>query len=105
MTGNTTYIQNYGQLSGQVKYNTATQNLEVYDGVNWSPINQAYATIDLTDETKNILEWAMKKMQDEAILTSLAAKHPAIKASFDHYKNAEKNLLVTTILSIDNNNS
>lgn len=104
VSGNTTYVQHHGDMSGQLRYNTATQNIEIYDGINWIAMGSQYASIDLDDQTKYILEWAMKKMHEEALLESYAATHPAIRSALDNYKEAEKQLLVTTMLSIDHRN-
>ena len=34
------YINNNGQSAGQIRFNTMTQNMEVYDGVSWISFSQ-----------------------------------------------------------------
>jgi hypothetical protein len=100
-SGNTTYVPNNGQLAGQLRYNTSTQSIEIYDGISWIVMGQQYAVVDLGENTKSILEWARKKMCEEALLESYAAQHPAIRSALENYKEAEKQLLVMTMLSIN----
>jgi len=101
VSGNTTYVPNNGQLAGQLRYNTSTQSIEIYDGISWIVMGQQYATVDLGENTKSIMEWARKKMHEEALLESYAEQYPAIRSALDNYKEAEKQLLVMTALSID----
>lgn len=79
--GGVNYINNYSgaQGVGNMRYNTASQNLEIWDGNNWVLLSTTYATVDISAKTKQILEWCEKKMQEEIVLENLAEKYPAIK--------------------------
>lgn len=105
INGNNTYIGNLGQFSGQLKYNTTSQLIEIYDGMQWIPINQSHVSIDISPEIKQIIEWAKIQMHKESHIKTMAENNPAIKLAYENYKNAEQNLLITTLLSNNNQNS
>ena len=70
--------QTNNPLIGSVKYNTNSQNLEVYDGYGWLPIPKSTPTISLDQETINVLEWAKSAMQREKEIEELSKEYPMI---------------------------
>ena len=80
-----TYVNNYGgsQGVGNLRFNTNSQNLEVYDGTNWTLLNMPDATVGLNDEAESLLEWARKKRDDEIVMQSLMDKHPGLKEAYE----------------------
>ena len=57
-------------MNGMVRCNN--NRLEVYDGTIWHPIGAGTVHVNLTDEAKNILEWARTKMKEEMQAAVLA---------------------------------
>lgn len=101
VTGGTTsmpYINNYnssnnsvgGQsFTGQLRYNSSNQNLEVFDGNMWQQMMGTYSSIGLTAEAESAIDWARKKMLEEIQLKSLMEKHPGLKELHDKFKMME----------------
>lgn len=89
-----TYINNYSgaQGIGNMRYNTASQNYEVYDGNNWMPIGSSYATVGLSGEAEELLDWARIKRDEEMRLKKLADKHPGIADLIEQRKALLENI-------------
>ena len=71
--------------AGIVRYNTNMQQMEVYDGLSWHGIN-SHVTIDLGWDSKQTIEWAHKKMQEEKRLQELMKQHPGLKDLHDKFE-------------------
>jgi hypothetical protein len=84
-----------------IRYNESSANIEVYDGAMWKELSSPPVFIDLTDETRMILDWAKQKMEDEYMLEKLAKEHPAINLALDNLKKAKTQLDAIIILSKD----
>jgi hypothetical protein len=78
-------IYNTGQSAGEMRYNTNTQHIEVYDGTNWISITQT-ATVGLTMPAEEAIRWAERKMQDERDLEERMAKHPGLKDAYEKFQ-------------------
>ena len=63
---------------GDVRYNTQMQRFEVYDGQMWLEINSSHASVGLTPDAENAIDWAIKKRQDDLALEELAKTNPTI---------------------------
>ena len=53
-------------------------NFEVFDGGSWRILGSPTVDIGLTGNAVSAIQWAEKKMLDEARLHLLAEQHPAI---------------------------
>jgi hypothetical protein len=71
--------------AGTVRYNQNIQQMEVYDGITWYGIN-SHVTIDLGMTSKEAIEWAHKKMQEEKRLQELMSRHPGLKDLHDKFE-------------------
>jgi len=71
--------------AGMVRYNPNMQQMEVYDGVTWYGVN-SHVTIDLGMTSKQAIDWAHEKMQEEKRLQALMAKHPGLKDLNDKFE-------------------
>jgi hypothetical protein len=80
-----TYVNNYSgaQGVGNMRYNTANQAIEVFDGNNWITLNMGYASVGLTPEAESLLDWAQQKRIEEFQLKSLIEKHPGLKEAYE----------------------
>lgn len=92
-TGNT--------LIGQVRYNGSSQNLEVYDGNGWLSLSTSYPTIELSTDVQLVIKWARMKIDEEARIKELAAKHPTVADALAAVKLAEEQVRVVAAL-VDN---
>ena len=105
-----TYVNAYSgaQGVGNLRFNTTNQQLEVYEGTNWTLLNMPDATVGLNEEAESLLDWARKKKAEEEVLFSLPNDNPAVKLArqnVNHAKEslarAEEQLKITEILSQD----
>jgi len=78
-------IYNAGQSAGQMRYNTNTQNYEVYDGGSWVTVSQI-ASVSLTWEAEKAISWAKTKMVEEASLKERMDQHPGLKDAWDKFQ-------------------
>jgi len=96
-----TYIGNYSNNApgvGNMRYNPNSQNIEVYDGSTWIILSAHHANINLSDETVRLLEWAKKKMLEEAERNELAKTNPAINDLMKQIKDKEEQIYVVQAL-------
>jgi hypothetical protein len=63
---------------GDVRYNVQMQRLEVYDGQIWVEISTGHASVGLTPDAEHALDWANRKIIEEAELDRLAASNATI---------------------------
>jgi hypothetical protein len=83
-------------------------DIQAWSGNNWMTINSSYATVQLDEQTLDLLDWARKKKQEEEMLISLPDDHPAVNLARQNVnrakqalQEAEEQLKITTILSKD----
>jgi hypothetical protein len=58
-------------------------SLEVYDGIGWQPIANAHTTIELAPASREAVEWAMRKQDEERKLQDLMNQHPGLRELHD----------------------
>ena len=73
------------QSAGLLRYNSNTNNIEVYNGMAWYGIDTTVG-IDLSSSAKETLTWAYNKMQEERRLKDLMAQHPGLKDLHDKFE-------------------
>jgi hypothetical protein len=82
-TGNagSNYINHYSgaQGVGNMRFNTGTQNIEIWDGSNWIVMATSHATVGLDSEAVELLDWARAKRHKEERIKELAQQHPGIQ--------------------------
>lgn len=96
-----TYISPmHGALNvGSIRYNTNNQWFEVYDGTNWIQLSTSHASIGLTPNAENAIDWAMKKQAEEAMLEAKAKDNPAIADLLNKKKEIEDQIKMVEILT------
>ena len=92
------YINPTQPMSGMVRCNN--NRLEVYDGSSWHPTGGGTVHINLTDEAKDIIAWARKKMIEEHQAETLAKDNADIakatrlvELAQDHLRELVKDIL------------
>ncbi len=95
------YVNNYSgaQGVGNMRFNTSTQNIEIWDGSNWVTFNTSYATVGLSPDAEILLDWAKVRMHEEQEMKALAEKHPAVAIALENLNKAQQQLKATIILS------
>ena len=80
------YINNNGMQSiGQIRYNTMTQQMEVYDGMTWIVISQN-VSVGLSWAADEAIRWANEKMREEADLKQRIERHPGLKDAWEKFQ-------------------
>ena len=79
------YISPGAQSAGMTRYNTSTQNLEVYDGNAWLTMSST-PSISLDVGTLEVIGWARTKMAEEQKLKELMEKHPGLKDTYEKFE-------------------
>lgn len=79
------YINSYsGQtMVGQMRWNPATQNTEVYDGSVWLSMPSSFPSVGLTWDAEQAIDWAIKKKQEEQELAELCKQHPSVAEAYE----------------------
>jgi hypothetical protein len=98
-----TYVNGYSgaQGVGNMRFNTSTQNMEVFDGNSWMTLNMDYASVGLNSEAESLLDWARKKRDEELAWESLAKENQAVKIALDNLEQARRQLDITAKLARD----
>lgn len=73
--GSQTYVNNNGPAAGMVRYNTNSQQFEVFDGNNWQVFYQDI-NLRFSGYMEDLLQWAEKKRREEQELDQLCANYP-----------------------------
>ena len=82
------YVAAGGLSAGHIRWNTNTQEAEVYDGTLWVNVSTNYK-VNLSNYAINALEWAHKKMREEQELLDKMEKHPTLKHAYEQFKTIE----------------
>jgi hypothetical protein len=98
-----TYVNGYSgaQGVGNMRYNTANQNMEVFDGNSWVQLNMSYASVGLNGEAEALLDWARKKRDEEDAWYALATTNEAVRIALEQLEQAKTRLELTAILARD----
>lgn len=99
----TTYINTGpGYMSvGDIRFNTNSQNLEVYDGQIWRELNTTHASVGLTPDAEMALDWAINKKREDAMLEEKAKSSPALADLLKEKQKIEDQIKVVEILTKD----
>ena len=96
-----TYINNYSgsQGVGNMRYNTSSQRMEVFDGNNWQQLNMGSVSVGLNHEAEQALDWALKKIKQEKEWYELASNSEAVRIALDQLEQATTRLELTAHLA------
>jgi hypothetical protein len=84
---------------GDVRYNVQMQRLEVYDGQIWIEIGTGHASVGLTPDAERALDWANRKIEEEAELDRLAASNATIADLIKQKKELDDKIKMVQILT------
>jgi hypothetical protein len=77
---------------GNMRFNTLTQKIEVFDGSNWLTLNIGSVSVGLTSDAESIIQWARQKRAEEFEYERLAKAHPAVKDLLNQIKDKEEQI-------------
>lgn len=70
--------------TGDIRYNgNSASGFEVYNGSYWIPLQQKSYSLSLSPEVQKTVDWAQKKMAEEAELDELMTQHPGVRAAWE----------------------
>lgn len=85
------YFSPGAQGAGQMRYNTVSSNMEVWDGVVWKELGTAYASVDLSYEAQELLRWARDARNRELTREARIKSNPALRKAYEAIQRAEAN--------------
>jgi len=96
----TNYMNNYSgaQGLGNMRFNTTTQSVDVYDGMMWQPILMGTVNLSLTPDAVAAIAWASQQRHDEMKIKELAEKYSAVADQLAAVREAEEKLRMVTRL-------
>jgi hypothetical protein len=96
-----TYINGYAgaQGIGNMRYNTSSQRMEVFDGSSWVMLNMGSASVGLSPEAESLLDWIKSKQRQEIELLELASTNQAVLIALENVKKAQEQLTITAHLA------
>lgn len=97
-----TYVNNSGLMGvGNLRFDTASQSLQVYDGYTWVQLNMGHAMVGLFPDAEDAITWAIEKRREELALEETAKNNPAIADLLDQRKKIDEKIKVIDILTKD----
>lgn len=85
------YVSNNGEFAGQLRFNTATQTVEAYDGRYWVTLTHT-VSLENTPKLSRAISWVDSQIDKEKQYEELCAKHESVKLAYEKYANAKKEL-------------
>lgn len=74
-------------------------DMQVYTGSAWMNLPSSYATVNLDQDTQDLLQWARDQKNAQLLYNSMAKDHPAVKIALDNIEKAKQQLHITVELS------
>ncbi len=98
--GASNYMNNFSgaQGLGNMRFNTTTQSVEVYDGQIWQPMQMTDVNLSLTGDAVDAIDWVNQKRKEEHDIGVLAEKYPAVADQLAAVREAEEKLRMVTLL-------
>ena len=83
---------------GDLRFNTSTQQIELYNGQNWQTFIMAQATVGLAGPAETAIDWALDKMEQEKEARRMAEQYPAVADAMGAVREAEQQLKMVVAL-------
>lgn len=80
------------QGAGMVRYNTNSNELEVFDGISWRSFVNKSVNISMSTTSSDAIDWAIKKMEEEKLYKELANMYPAVADAMKKVTQAQAEL-------------
>lgn len=92
------YISPGSQSAGMMRYNTSSQNIEVYDGMSWQQLDNNSIQVGLNGEAESLLDWARDERDRQYKREEMIRKNPALQKAMEAIKRAEENFDILAAL-------
>jgi hypothetical protein len=73
-------------------------NIEVYDGSSWLPLQSSYPTIELDGVTQEAIQWTRRRMEEEKHILELAKNHPTVADALAARERADEAVRIAVAL-------
>jgi len=85
-------------MVGALSYDPSIGQMKVYDGNSWMSLGGGSAVVNLDPDAIRILNWAKKRMLEEAERERLSEINPAIRDLMNQIKEKEEQLRIVQTL-------
>ena len=75
-----------GDTAGKMRYNPQSDVVEYCTGTAWMTVPTHYSTLSLDPAIVSIIEWAKRKIAEEAALQTKLDKYPSLKEMYEQFK-------------------
>ena len=89
------YINAGAPSAGMLRYHN--QQVQVYDGASWLTMSST-ASVGLSAEAEEIMNWAREKMQQEREARAMALDYPAVADALGAVREAQEQLRTVVAL-------
>jgi len=93
---NSPYVDSTRTSAGMLRY--INNNLEVYDGSSWLPLQSSYPTIELDGVTQEAIQWTRRRMEEEKRMLELARNHPTVADALAARERADEAVRIAVAL-------
>ncbi len=83
---------------GNIRYNTSINCMEVCTGSGWTQLTPSSATVNLTPDAEQLLDWARNKRDQELARADLAKTNPAVADLLRQISEKEEQIEMISIL-------
>lgn len=81
-------------FTGQVRYSTTSQGLEIFDGSAWQVWYTGVASVGLTPDAEQVMDWARDKMMEEQRWAEKAADNPTLADALENLRRAQEQVTI-----------
>ena len=81
-------------FTGQVRYSTTSQGLEIFDGSAWQVWYTGVASVGLTPDAEQIMDWVRDKMVEEQRWKEKAANNPTLADALENLRRAQEQVTI-----------
>lgn len=94
------YVNNFSgaQGLGNMRFNTTTQTIEIYDGQMWQSFRMSDVSVSLTQDAVEAIDWVNQKRQEEMKIKALAEQHAVVADQLAAVREAEEKLRMVAAL-------
>ena len=99
------YINHNDSVPLQGMIRICGSDMQVYTGTAWMTMNTSYATVGLSNQAQEAIDWAQYKMQEERDLECIKAQYPQLTGAIEEVEQAKRALATLIALTKEYDNS
>jgi hypothetical protein len=85
--------------SGALRWDNNSQALQVWNGHSWVQINNRIVEVDLSNDTKQAIDWANQQRSKQEEYKKLAEENVSVQAALGHLAKAQEQLDIIVALA------